>query len=119
MPVATGGRHIFPNPNASGGIRKSDSSFVTARPNILPEQVLSKRAGGRRRDEARRGQVSDLNRYKRALRFPGFGLHEELALFVKAGFSPLEALQTATINPAKSLSLENSLGTVEKGKLAD
>lgn len=51
--------------------------------------------------------------------FPGFGLHDELALFVEAGFSPLEALQTATINPAKFLGLEKSLGTVEKGKLAD
>ena len=33
---------------------------------------------------------------------PGFGLHEELELLVEAGLSPLEALQTATINPAVS-----------------
>jgi hypothetical protein len=50
---------------------------------------------------------------------PGFSLHDELALFVQAGFTPLEALQTATINPAKFLGLLDSLGTVEKGKLAD
>ncbi|HEY2930768.1 MAG TPA: amidohydrolase family protein [Acidobacteriota bacterium] len=49
---------------------------------------------------------------------PGFSLHE-LALFVQAGFTPLEALQTATINPAKFLDQADSLGTVEKGKLAD
>ena len=49
----------------------------------------------------------------------GFSLHDELALFVQDGFTPLEALQTATINPAKFLGLERSLGTVEKGKLAD
>ena len=49
----------------------------------------------------------------------GFSLHDELALFVQAGLSPLEALQTATINPAKFLTLADSLGTVEKGKLAD
>jgi imidazolonepropionase-like amidohydrolase len=30
----------------------------------------------------------------------GFGLHAELAFFVGAGFSPLEALKTATLNPA-------------------
>ncbi len=31
----------------------------------------------------------------------------------------MEALQTATLNPAKFLGMENRLGTVEKGKLAD
>ncbi len=51
--------------------------------------------------------------------FTGFTVHDELALFVQAGFTPLEALQTATINPAKFLGLEKSLGTVEKGKVAD
>jgi len=50
---------------------------------------------------------------------PGFSLHEELKLLVEAGFTPLEALQTATINPAKYLNLTDSLGTIEKGKLAD
>ncbi len=51
--------------------------------------------------------------------YTGFIVHDELALFVQAGFTPLEALQTATINPAKFLGLEKSLGTVEKGKIAD
>lgn len=51
--------------------------------------------------------------------FPGFSLHDELELMVKAGLSPLEALQTATINPAKFLHREQELGSVEKGKLAD
>jgi imidazolonepropionase-like amidohydrolase len=51
--------------------------------------------------------------------FPGFSLHEELQRFVAAGFTPLEALQTATLNPARFLGMENQLGTVEQGKLAD
>ncbi len=51
--------------------------------------------------------------------FPGFSLHEELLRFVAAGFTPLEALQTATINPAKFLGLEDKLGTIEQEKLAD
>lgn len=50
---------------------------------------------------------------------PGFGLHEEMRRFVDAGFTPLEALQTATINPAKFLGMEEVQGTVEKGKYAD
>ena len=51
--------------------------------------------------------------------FPGFSLHEELQRFVAAGFTPMEALQTATLNPAKFFGMEDRLGTVEKGKLAD
>src|SRR5712691_656358 len=51
--------------------------------------------------------------------FPGFSLHEELQRFGAAGFTPLEALQTATINPARFFGLENHLGAIEKGRLAD
>jgi imidazolonepropionase-like amidohydrolase len=51
--------------------------------------------------------------------FPGFDLHDELAMFVEGGLTPLEALQTATLNPAKYLNKLDSFGTVEKGKLAD
>jgi len=51
--------------------------------------------------------------------FAGFGIHDELALFVKAGLTPLQALQTATRDPARYLGRLDSLGTVEKGKLAD
>ena len=51
--------------------------------------------------------------------FPGFSLHEELQRFVAAGFTPMEALQTATLNPAKFLGMEDRLGTIQKGKLAD
>jgi imidazolonepropionase-like amidohydrolase len=50
---------------------------------------------------------------------PGTGLHKELELFVRAGFTPLEALQTATLNPARYLGLQERLGTVEEGKIAD
>jgi len=50
---------------------------------------------------------------------PGFSLHDELELYIKAGLSPLEALQTATLNPAIFMHKENELGTVAKGKLAD
>jgi imidazolonepropionase-like amidohydrolase len=50
---------------------------------------------------------------------PGFSLHEELELFVSAGFSPGEALATATSQPAKFLRLEDRLGSVDEGKLAD
>jgi imidazolonepropionase-like amidohydrolase len=51
--------------------------------------------------------------------FPGFSLHQELALFVQAGLTPLQALQTATRNPAEFLGRLSDMGTVEAGKLAD
>jgi putative transposon-encoded protein len=51
--------------------------------------------------------------------YPGFSLHDELEWLVKAGLTPMEALQTATRNPAEYLNKLDSLGTIEKGKLAD
>jgi imidazolonepropionase-like amidohydrolase len=49
---------------------------------------------------------------------PGFSLHHELAHFVEAGFTPMEALATATSNPAKFLGRQD-IGTIEPGKIAD
>jgi imidazolonepropionase-like amidohydrolase len=51
--------------------------------------------------------------------FPGFSLHEELVMLVDSGLTPLQALQTATLNPAKFLNQQHLFGTVEPGKLAD
>ncbi|MBN8699615.1 MAG: amidohydrolase family protein [Chitinophagales bacterium] len=50
--------------------------------------------------------------------YPGFSLHDELALLVEAGLTPLQALQTATLNPAIYFNRTADLGTVEKGKMA-
>jgi len=50
---------------------------------------------------------------------PGFCLHDELEWMTLAGLSPLEALQTATINPAIFFGRENTQGTIEVGKRAD
>src|SRR5207244_5453779 len=51
--------------------------------------------------------------------FPGFSLHDELGLLVKAGLTPMDALQAATRNAANYLGMLDSAGTIEKGKLAD
>lgn len=51
--------------------------------------------------------------------FVGSSLHEELELFVDAGMTPLDALRTATLNPARYLGATDSLGTVAPGKVAD
>jgi hypothetical protein len=51
--------------------------------------------------------------------YAGFSLHDELALLVRAGLTPMESLQTATINPARFLGMEKDFGTIKKGKIAN
>lgn len=51
--------------------------------------------------------------------FPGFSLHDELANFVAIGMTPLQALQTATLNPARFYAAVDSMGTVGVNKVAD
>jgi imidazolonepropionase-like amidohydrolase len=50
---------------------------------------------------------------------PGFSLHQELELLVKSGFTPAQALQAATIDPAIFLVNLDKYGVVEKGHMAD
>ena len=50
---------------------------------------------------------------------PGFSLHNELVLLVKAGLTPMEALESATIRPAQYFGLQDELGLIQEGMLAD
>jgi imidazolonepropionase-like amidohydrolase len=50
---------------------------------------------------------------------PGFGLHEELALLVRGGMSPFDAISAATIEPARYFGMLDSMGTIASGKVAD
>ncbi len=51
--------------------------------------------------------------------YPGFGLHDELALLVEAGLTPLEALRAATLSPAEFLAARDSMGAIAVGQVAD
>ena len=51
--------------------------------------------------------------------FPGSDLHSELWHMVQAGLTPLEALRTATLTPARFMNVADSLGSIRSGKLAD
>ncbi|HZR26991.1 MAG TPA: amidohydrolase family protein [Vicinamibacterales bacterium] len=50
---------------------------------------------------------------------PGHSVHREIELYVDAGLTPMQALQAATIVPARAMKLDRELGTIEKGKRAD
>ena len=50
---------------------------------------------------------------------PGFSLHREIELYVKAGFTPLEALQSATIVPARAMKHDGDSGSIDVGKRGD
>jgi imidazolonepropionase-like amidohydrolase len=50
---------------------------------------------------------------------PGFSLYREIELYARAGFTPMEALQAATLIPARAMNLDRESGTVEPGKRAD
>ncbi len=50
---------------------------------------------------------------------PGYSLHSELEMLVRAGLSSMEALEAATVRPAEFFGLQGEMGAVEEGRLAD
>jgi len=50
---------------------------------------------------------------------PGHSLHREMEIYVSAGFTPMEAIQAATIVPARAMKRDKETGTIEAGKQAD
>jgi amidohydrolase family protein len=111
--------------------RDPRAKYLPANISSLWQQVLAKMGNEQNERRMREGLVvlGELNKagvplmtgtdVPNPLVYPGFSLHDELALFVQAGLTPGEALKTATYNPAKFLGVLDSLGTIEKGKLAD
>ena len=59
--------------------------------------------------------TDDANPYS----YPGFSLHDELMMLVEAGLTPMQALQAATANAAEFFNKLDSLGTIQRGKIAD
>jgi imidazolonepropionase-like amidohydrolase len=50
---------------------------------------------------------------------PGYSVYREIEIYVQAGFTPMEALQAATIVPAQVMKVDSQSGSVETGKRAD
>jgi imidazolonepropionase-like amidohydrolase len=53
------------------------------------------------------------------LTVPGYSLHREMELYVQAGFTPMEAIQAATLVPARAMGLDKESGTLQPGMRAD
>jgi hypothetical protein len=51
--------------------------------------------------------------------FPGYSLDRELELYVQAGLTPMQAIQTATITPATVMKMDKETGSLQEGKHAD
>jgi hypothetical protein len=54
-----------------------------------------------------------------ALLTPGFSLHEELALLVRSGLTPMQAIESATLRPAQFYRIEEEHGSIGPGMMAD
>ena len=52
-------------------------------------------------------------------RWQGYNEHREIELMVKAGLTPMQALVAATSGAARALKLDDRLGTLQVGKMAD
>ena len=50
---------------------------------------------------------------------PGFSMHDELALYKNAGLTNYDVIKTATVNPSKTHSVFNNMGTITQGKMAN
>jgi imidazolonepropionase-like amidohydrolase len=50
---------------------------------------------------------------------PGYSVYRELELFVKAGFTPMDALRAATTVAAQAMRVDKDVGTIEQGERAD
>ena len=117
---------LFSDPNAS---------YL---PGILREQALGQYAryeafAPERLDTARKGYGNIQEAMRRFVRaggiiragsdpnnsVPGLGVIQELVMFVESGLTPMQALQAASINVARSFRKDKDFGTVEVGKVAD
>ena len=95
-------------------------------------RVLERRRGRHRRARPRGTRLERGLRIVKALHdagvpivvgtdegIPGHSVHREIELYVEAGLTPMEALQAATIVPARAMKMDGELGTIERGKRAD
>ncbi|WP_420125035.1 amidohydrolase family protein [Longimicrobium sp.] len=138
--MAAHGTWFTPTLTVHRGMSPTDELAADPRIRFVPPNLARRWESGRRRGEEARieqrinaasarmvamaqaagvGILAGTDASDEAYVFAGSGLHDELALLVEAGLTPLQALQAATLNPARYLEAADSMGTVAAGKVAD
>jgi imidazolonepropionase-like amidohydrolase len=116
--ITTDPRLKYIPPSAQQRWTEEAKSFTGGATRVKTFEKLAEIVGGMQRAGIPILAGSDASPYQ-AYTYAGFSLHDELALLVRAGLTPMESLQTATINPARFLGRDKDMGSIEKGKFAD
>ncbi|MCW3796696.1 amidohydrolase family protein [Sphingomonas sp. BN140010] len=109
--------NVYEQPLLKAHIPPGTLAAANARREIAPEEDYSDTWSAREaRKLADRGIQVSIGAHGQQ---DGIGAHWEMWSFVKGGWTPLQALQAATVNPSRTLGLNRDLGSLEVGKLAD
>jgi imidazolonepropionase-like amidohydrolase/Tol biopolymer transport system component len=109
--------NLWEHPLLSAHVPPGTLAAASARREIAPEEDYADTWAAREaRKLADRGIQVNIGAHGQQ---DGIGAHWEMWSFVKGGWTPLQALQAATVMPARTLGMERDLGTLEPGKLAD
>jgi imidazolonepropionase-like amidohydrolase/Tol biopolymer transport system component len=109
--------NLWEHPLLSAHVPPGTLAAASARREIAPEEDYADTWAAREaRKLADRGVQVNIGAHGQQ---DGIGAHWEMWSFVKGGWTPLQALQAATVMPARTLGMDRDLGTLEAGKLAD
>ncbi|WP_205478476.1 amidohydrolase family protein [Sphingomonas arenae] len=109
--------NVWEHPLLQAHIPPGTLAAANARREIAPEEDYADTWSAREaRKLADRGIQVNIGAHGQQ---DGIAAHWEMWSFAKGGWTPLQALQAATVMPAKTLGMDRDLGTLEPGKLAD
>jgi imidazolonepropionase-like amidohydrolase/Tol biopolymer transport system component len=109
--------NVWEHPLLKAHIPPGTLAAANARREIAPEEDYADTWAAREaRKLADRGIQVNIGAHGQQ---DGIAAHWEMWSFAKGGWTPLQALQAATVMPARTLGMDRDLGTLEPGKLAD
>jgi imidazolonepropionase-like amidohydrolase/Tol biopolymer transport system component len=109
--------NVYEQPLLRAHMPPATLAAATARREIAPEDEYADTWSAREaRKLADRGVSVSIGAHGQ---MEGIAAHWEMWSFVKGGWTPLQALQAATVNPARTLGMSRDIGSLEAGKLAD